>query len=272
MKMIAIGDNVADYYMDQGLYYPGGNAVNVAVSCKRNGSAECAYIGVFGNDKKSDHIMYALDQEGISYKTSRRVYADSGSPGVKLAGNERVFVRRAQDSAQHLLRLRLMPADLEYISGFDICHTSCYSSIESELPVIKKHCDISFDFSTRTETEYLQVVCPHIRFAFFSGAELDVMAIEELMDTCHRLGTEVVGVTLGSEGAYFSRNGERYKQGVTPAEIIDTMGAGDSFIGGFLVSYKQKGDMQQALQAGADSAARTCTCYGGFGYPKPEGE
>ena len=37
MKIIAVGDNVTDCYLDQGVYYPGGNAVNVAVHCKRNG-------------------------------------------------------------------------------------------------------------------------------------------------------------------------------------------------------------------------------------------
>ena len=30
MKLIAVGDNVTDCYLDEGIYYPGGNAVNVA--------------------------------------------------------------------------------------------------------------------------------------------------------------------------------------------------------------------------------------------------
>lgn len=34
MKLIAVGDNVTDCYLDEGIYYPGGNAVNVAVDCK----------------------------------------------------------------------------------------------------------------------------------------------------------------------------------------------------------------------------------------------
>ena len=32
MKLIAVGDNVTDCYLDEGIYYPGGNAVkNIAV-------------------------------------------------------------------------------------------------------------------------------------------------------------------------------------------------------------------------------------------------
>lgn len=268
MKLIAIGDNVADCYLDQGVYYPGGNAVNVAVNCKRNGWEEVAYIGVFGDDSKAEHIQYALGQEGVTYDYSRKVYAPSGSPGVKLVDNDRVFVRGAQNTAQHVLRLRLMPADLDYISRFDLCHTSCYSSIETELETIKAHCAISFDFSTRRDTAYLERVCPHVRYAFFSGADLETAELDELIAVCHKLGTEIVGVTRGSSGAVFSRNGERFEQGITPTTIVDTMGAGDSFIAGFLTSYASDGEMQKALQYGADRAAYTCTYYGGFGYPQ----
>lgn len=48
MKLIAVGDNVTDCYLDEGIYYPGGNAVNVAVDCKRDGAEKVNYIGVFG--------------------------------------------------------------------------------------------------------------------------------------------------------------------------------------------------------------------------------
>ena len=49
-NMIAVGDNVVDCYLDDHVYYPGGNAVNVAVNCRRDGIEDVAYIGMFGND------------------------------------------------------------------------------------------------------------------------------------------------------------------------------------------------------------------------------
>ena len=59
MKLCAVGDNVCDCYIDEGVYYPGGNSVNVAVNCKRNGCSEVNYIGVFGDDDKADYILNA---------------------------------------------------------------------------------------------------------------------------------------------------------------------------------------------------------------------
>ena len=64
MKLIAVGDNVTDCYLDEGIYYPGGNAVNVAVDCKRDGAEKVNYIGVFGNDDRADYIRACMEEEG----------------------------------------------------------------------------------------------------------------------------------------------------------------------------------------------------------------
>lgn len=269
MKMIAVGDNVTDCYLDEKVFYPGGNAVNVAVGCKRDGFDEVAYIGVFGSDVNADHLKWALGREGIVFERSRTVLAPSGQPGVKLVDGDRVFVSGPKNTAQHILRLRLTPADLEYIAGFDVCHTSCFSNIEPELPVMQKTCDISFDFSEYRDSAYLGRVCPYIRFAFFSGSDMEREDIERLMDECHALGTEIVGVTLGKRGSLFSRRGERFEQGIVETEVVDTMGAGDSFIAGFLTEFTRSGDMRTALQYAAGVSAETCRCHGGFGYPHP---
>ena len=53
MKLICIGDNVVDCYLDEGVCYPGGDAVNVAVHAKRCGAEKVTYMGVFGNDAEA---------------------------------------------------------------------------------------------------------------------------------------------------------------------------------------------------------------------------
>ena len=37
MKLLSVGDNVIDYYVNTGEMYPGGNAVNVAVHASKIG-------------------------------------------------------------------------------------------------------------------------------------------------------------------------------------------------------------------------------------------
>lgn len=266
-RMIAVGDNVVDCYLDDGVYYPGGNAVNVAVNCRRDGLEDVAYIGMFGNDEKAEHLKWALRQENVHFERSRTMYAPSGSPGVRLVDGDRRFVGGPRDTAQHIARIRLTAEDLDYIAQYGLCHTSCFSSIEYELAEMAKRCQISFDFSERTDPEYLERVCPHLTYAFFSGSDMAQEEIDALIERCHALGTRVVGVTLGSRGALFSEEGKRYRQGIVRVEAIDTMGAGDSFIAGFLTRRILGDTMEAALAYAADVAAKTCMLRGSFGYP-----
>ena len=154
MKLIAIGDNVTDCYMDEGVYFPGGNAVNVAVNCKKNGAEKVNYIGVFGDDERADYIKQCLTEEGVTYDRSRKVYAHTAQPRVYLKDGDRVFAPGLRDSCQHLFSIKIVKEDEEIIKDYDICHTSCYSNLEYELEELAKICSVSFDFSEKRDEEY----------------------------------------------------------------------------------------------------------------------
>ncbi len=206
-KMIAVGDNVVDCYLDDHVYYPGGNAVNVAVNCRRDGIEDVAYIGMFGNDGKAEHLKWALTQENVHFERSRTMYAPSGSPGVRLIDGDRKFVGGPRNTAQHLARIRLTPEDLDYIEQYGLCHELLL------LDRVRAAGDGQalsgfLRFPERTDPDYLARVCPYVTYAFFSGSHMTQEEIEALMDRCHALGTKVVGVTLGSRGSIFSEEGQ----------------------------------------------------------------
>jgi hypothetical protein len=54
-----------------------------------------------------------------------------------------------------------------------------------------------------------------------------------------------------------------------PAGLIDTLGAGDGFIAGFLVALATGAPIAACLAQGAAQAARVCASKGGFGYGIP---
>lgn len=269
MRAISVGDNAMDCYMEQGMRYPGGNSVNVAVGMKRAGCEDVAYLGVFGNDPEAEEIMRVLSEEGITYDQCRRVYAPTNQPRVKLIGDDRVFVGGLSNSAQHVVRLRLMPEDLAYLKTFDICHASFFASIEQELPSIQKACRLSFDFSSMQRKDYLEKVCPYIRIAFFSGSHMKEEQILTLIETVRTLGPEIIVITLGNRGALLFQNGARYDQDLIPTDAIDTLGAGDSFIAGFLTSFGKGDSIPEALRFAAQCGAETCRHFGALGYGKP---
>jgi fructoselysine 6-kinase len=269
MKIVTVGDNVVDCYLDQNKYYPGGNCVNVAVNCKRAGAEEVGYIGIFATDDKADHLKHVIELEKIDSHRSRIVQGISGQPRVNLTEEgDRVFVGGPRNTVQHLLKLRLVAEDYDYIKGFDVCHTSCYSFMEEELPSLSQHIKVSYDFSDKYGSEQLARVCPSISHGFFSGAHLSDEEIDRLVEELGKYELETVGITRGSKPALFIHNGTRYYQEVVETEVVDTMGAGDSFIGGFLTAYYNGADVKESLEFAAKSASVTCGYYGGFGYPK----
>lgn len=269
MRIIGIGDNVVDCYLDQGLYYPGGNCVNVAVNAKRAGAKKADYLGIFATDDKAQHIKRSLDKEGISYEYSREVKGVSGQPKVNLTPDgDRIFVGGPKNTVQHCIKLKLTEDDLSYLRDFDLAHSSCYSSFEEELPVLSSVIPVSFDFSDRHDEAYLKKVCPFIDYGFFSGSDLTDEELETLIELLSPYDLKVVGITRGAKPAVFLSSGRRYFRSPLETEVVDTMGAGDSFIGAFLVGYLDGLSMEEALEKGAESARHTCTFYGGFGYPE----
>jgi fructoselysine 6-kinase len=71
-------------------------------------------------------------------------------------------------------------------------------------------------------------------------------------------------VTRGARGSVVATREERAETGIREVEVVDTTGAGDSFIAGFLSTYLGGGSLQASLDTGRDQAARACTHVGGF--------
>lgn len=269
MKIIAIGDNVVDFYQNQGVLYPGGNAVNVAVASKRIGADSSAYLGVIGDDYAAEHVTKCLQSEDIDISRIRKVYGPNGEAIISITEEgDRVFIGTNKGArVQSLVKLSLTKEDIDYINQYDLIHMSVNSETEHELSNLA-HKDISFDFSTsnRWNEQYLKEVCPYINYAFFSGSDMSIDQIQALIKNVHSFGVEVVGVTRGENPAIFSKLGEIFEQQPQKTSVVDTMGAGDSFIGSFLTIYYNEKNMKNALYIATKAASVTCQCSGAFGY------
>jgi sugar/nucleoside kinase (ribokinase family) len=64
----------------------------------------------------------------------------------------------------------------------------------------------------------------------------------------------VVCVKLGRAGAIAASGEDVVQVEVQPVDRIDTLGAGDAFAGGFLLSLTRGVDLAAALRAGCDAA------------------
>ena len=262
-RLLGIGDNTVDIYVDQGMQFPGGNAVNVAVLAARLG-ARASYLGCIGRDRFGALIRNALQLENVDISHLRVIDAPNSWSRIRHVGNDRVF-----DGSRPSLRgaYELTADDFAYIGEHDIVHTSIYSKIEDDLPAIGQVAScLSFDYSSEYHAAYIRDTAPGLDVAFLSDAEGSDAACKALCRDIAALGPATVVITRGRKGAIGYHNGAFDDQPVLDGPIVDTLGAGDGFIAGFLLARQAGQTLSTALKRGAENALRVCTERGAFGH------
>ncbi len=264
MKIIGVGDNTVDCYLDRNSMFPGGNAVNVAVLGKRFGFDEAAYIGTIANDRKGRLVLRALTGEGINTTQLRIVSGKNSFEEVALIDGDRVFKDSFCGVSYNLI---LDKTDYDFIANYDILHSSIYSNVESQLKALSQlDIKIAFDFSDSFNESYLDNNLQYVDYAFFSGSTLSTLEITALINKSIAKGCQLVVITRGKNGATLYYEGQIYHQNIVQTTVIDTLGAGDAFIASVLLGLSRKQSMPDTLQTAAINAAKTCSYYGAFGY------
>ena len=266
LRVLGLGDNTVDTYVDRHLQFPGGNAVNVAVLCRRLG-AQASYLGCLGSDEAGDVLRAALAAEGVDLSHCRRIEGANARARIAHNAGDRRFIGSTPGVRG---RYGLRGEDFAFIAGHDLTHTSIYSELEAELARVAGAAPLlSFDYSERWTPDYLARTLPFVDIAFLSYPNQSDAACEALLETCAERDIDAVVVTRGSAGAIAWIDGDVLRQGVVPTNVVDTLGAGDGFIAGFLMALLGGAGAADCLQRGAENAARVCTWQGAFGHGRP---
>jgi fructoselysine 6-kinase len=261
MALVAIGDNVTDCYVDRGEMYPGGNSVNVAVHAARAGT-RTAYIGVVGDDERGGQLSGALEAEGVDTSMVRAVPGATAYAVVRHVNGDRVF--GASDKGVSLFRPT--PADLAIVSGSEIVHSSYCSGLETAVPELAALTRLSFDFNDRTHDGYADDLLPHVFVATFSASHLDLDECEELVRSAQAQGPGYVFATRGRKGAMAFDGSRVHHALATPVSVVDSLGAGDAFIGRALHGVLSGEPTAALLTAAVRAGAEACAFLGGFGH------
>jgi fructoselysine 6-kinase len=264
LRVVAIGDNVVDVYTDLGRGYPGGGAVNFAAHSARLG-VPAGYVGVVGDDWRGRLVREALEAEHVDVTYLRMVRGPTAVAYVQLENGERTFVG-ADPGVRY--QLRVDAPITTYLQGASLVHTTLDGRMEAHLPLWHAAgLRVSFDFSHRATPQQLALL-PHVYIAFFSGQKIHHSDAEAVARQMHVRGGRLVVMTLGEHGsvAFDGQRVCRQAAEPQPFEPVDTLGAGDAFMAGFVVSYLRDGDVRAALATGTRAAGRACVHHGAFDH------
>lgn len=232
----------------------GGAPANVAAVVSKLGG-KSSFISKLGNDAFGDYIIDTLNDINVDTSLVQRTYeANTGLAFVSLKedGN-RDFSFYRNPSADMLLR-----EDEIKKEWFNDCHSLHFCSvdlIECDMKyahkraieyALENNSIISFDPNIRlplwnSEEELKNTILEFLPLAHvvkISDEELEFITgfsdIEKAITTLFKGNVELVLFTKGGDGAVvYTKNNVVHVKG-NKVEVVDTTGAGDSFIGSFL--------------------------------------
>ena len=261
VKIGAIGDNGIDDYVDLGIKHVGGNALNVAMYVKRQGGY-VIYAGVTGNDENGELIRNTVKEKGLDKLMIKTGDGPSAVNVIELVNNNRVF----KDYIEGVLtQFSLTEDEIEELGKCDIVVSSVWSYADDYFkPISEKGAKTAMDFSTELESPVIDKIGPYLDYAFFSFEEGDNYDLEDYMKKVKDKIKGMVIVTRGEDGSVAYDGKEFTYHGIEPCEVVDTLGAGDSFIAGFLFGMASGMTIKESMINGAKNSSITIAYEGAW--------
>jgi fructoselysine 6-kinase len=258
--LATVGDNCIDRYLAPvGASTVGGNAVNVAAHLAARGH-RVAYAGAVGDDADGRRVVAALRAAGVATGLVRVVAGgrtatsdiQTGPDGERVIGPEDFGVCRGYRPDAETVAA-LLGSRHVHIGWLDDGGAVRRHLVASGVAV-------SQDLAVNADARDLGAESLAPAFASATTPDEGEALARRLLEAGARLAV----ITCGRSGSLASDGTMVARVGAAPARIVDTLGAGDTFIAAFIAGRVRGLDLQACLEAGRDAAALTCAHLGGF--------
>jgi fructoselysine 6-kinase len=257
LVVAAVGDNTIDRYLRPGgAEFVGGNALNVAVQLSTHGIG-AEYFGAIGDDADGATIETVARAQGLGLRGLARRPGTSAVTEIRVLPNgDRVFEREdfgvtADYYPDAAALTRIASADWIHIGMLPRA-----AELVADIAQIRPGAPISQDCAVSAGYGGLQV-------AFCSAGE-SLESARRLADAAISGGAAVTVVTRAAAGVIAFDGRTWWEQPAVPITVVDTTGAGDSLIAGFIEASVRGDGPEGAIRRGTEWAARTCQHRAGF--------
>jgi sulfofructose kinase len=250
----------------------GGCAANAAVAVARLGG-RARFAGPVGTDDASRRLLDALAKTGVD--PSGVLHVEGGS--IPVSG---IFIDRAGEKMVATLHGRGLdsttpPDAAALVADIDVLLVDnrfpafvapiCRAAAARGVPVV-----LDIDKATRLDDPLFKLAS-HLIFS--SEALRATTGAADLGSALSSIAAGVRGFLAVTNGAddvlWIDAAGALRRLPVFQVEAVDTLGAGDSFHGGFALALAEGRDEVAAMRFGAAAAALKCTRFGGIsGTPR----
>ena len=228
--------------------HPGGKGANQALAARRLG-AEVKMVGAVGADDMADEALKLLQSGGVDL--SQVAHVNGETTGVALiavdaTSGENLIV--VCPGANNVLR----PDD---VADLPIEHMM--GVLEVPVPVLLAAAEKATGFVSLNLAPAMTIPDQLMTLAdLLSVNETEAETYGDRLMTCGAL----VAVSLGAEGAVLYKDGKEIARAAPPkVQVVDTVGAGDTFTAALTVALIEGKSPQDALAFAVTAGALACT-------------
>ena len=275
--IVGLGEVLWDVFPNRSVL--GGAPANFAYNANQLGY-DSYIVSAVGNDELGEKALSLLDERGLSYVINKVDYP-TGSVGVELndkgVPNFTIHEGVAWDNIPFTDELKELASKTDTVSFGTLaqrCNTS-NDTIKQFLNAMPENSHKVFDINLRQHFYSKEVIEDSLRLStMLKLNEDEVLVIADLFgyketdekvlckDLLHKYDLELVILTKGTDGSYIITKDEVSFQPTQKVEVIDTVGAGDSFTAAFIVSYMNGKSLQEAHKTAVEVSAFICTQHG----------
>ncbi len=275
--LILIGDvvpafNQTEKLVDSATLTIGSSSAIFACGAARLG-LRVGFIGVCGDDTFGHFMLDEMQKREVDVsnviirkdaQTGLSVILNQGADRAILTHSGLIAALRASDISDALL---------QKARHFHVASYFLQTELQPDLPDLFRRAQ-SFGVTTSLDTNYdpseswsgfdellsvTNVFLPNEKEARSLSGESNVdLAADKLKSK-----VETLAIKLGADGALGVHNGEKVRVASIPANVIDTVGAGDSFDAGFLYGYLNGWSLEKSRQFGCACGAISTQRAGG---------
>jgi 2-dehydro-3-deoxygluconokinase len=266
----------------------GGSESNVAIGLQRLG-VQAVWCGRVGADSLGHLVEREIRAEGVDV----RIAVDPSAPtGLMIKERRTPATQRVSYYRAGSAGSRITPEDIDeqLISGAGLLHVSgitpalspqAEATLRYAVDVAKAHnVTVSFDLNFRgnlwsaeeARSVYRDII--PLSDIVFAGDDEAAIAVgpgepEELARRIAALGPSQAVIKLGSDGALALIDGTLLRQEAVTVDAVDTVGAGDAFVAGYLAELVDGCGPQDRLKTAAATGAFACLVPGDWeGFPR----
>ncbi len=266
----------------------GGSESNVAIGLQRLG-VQAVWCGRVGADSLGNLVEREIRAEGVDVRTAVDPTAPTGLmiKERRTPATQRVSYYRSGSAGS-----RITPQDIDeqLLTGAELLHVSgitpalspqAEATLRYAVDTARAHnVTVSFDLNYRGNLwsaedaggVYRDII--PLADIVFAGDDEAAIAVgagepEELARRIAALGPSQAVIKLGADGALALIEGTLFRQEAITVDAVDTVGAGDAFVAGYLAELVTGHGPQDRLKTAAATGAFACLVPGDWeGFPR----